>query len=174
MKDTFICRKCNEHNSTNAKFCSNCGYELNGKKIFTKKQKNNMAFVIAFFLVCFIVKLIFFNAPAVDKELLQTASEMNKMCPVMVDSETRLDNTSVKPGKVFQYNYTLVNMSKDNVDTVELKNILEPGIINSLKSSPDMQYQRDHNVTLNYSYKDKNGFHLFVITVPADRYKQKL
>ncbi|MDR2126829.1 MAG: zinc ribbon domain-containing protein [Prevotellaceae bacterium] len=169
---TDSCKKCGKQNAAGAKFCSNCGSEISGKKkLFEKNKKGNLLFVIAFFTASLIVKLCFFNSPAIDKELLRMSNEMNKLCPIMVDRDTRLDNTTAKPNGVFQYNYTLVNDDKDNVDTLALKNIAEPNIANSLKSSPDMQYQRDHNVTLNYSYRDKNGNHLFMISIPADRYK---
>ncbi|MDR0755273.1 MAG: zinc ribbon domain-containing protein [Prevotellaceae bacterium] len=171
MKNTVTCKKCNAQSTADAKFCSNCGYEFNSKKIFNKNKKNGITFVIAFFSIYFIVKLLFFNAPSINRELLQIADEMNKMCPVMINRDTRLDNTIVKPDNVFQYNYTLVNMSKDNVDTAELKSIFEPNIVNSLKGSPEMQYQRNNNVTLNYSYKDKNGYQLFILSISADRYK---
>ncbi|MDR2652119.1 MAG: zinc-ribbon domain-containing protein [Prevotellaceae bacterium] len=170
MENTVVsCKKCGMQNTADAKFCNNCGYKFNnGKKSF---DKNKIAIVIAFFITSLIVKLLFFNTPAINKELLRMSNEMNKMCPVMIDRDTRLDNTITMPNNVFQYNYTLINMNKDDIDTLALKNIAEPNIVNSLKNSPDMQYQRDHDVTLNYSYKDKNGFYLFMISISADRYK---
>jgi len=45
----------------------------------------------------------YFRKPSIDKNLMEIASELNKTCPVMVDSLTRLDNTVALPNKVFQY-----------------------------------------------------------------------
>ena len=53
-----------------------------------------------------------FKPPTFDKQMMKTASEINKSCPIMVDAETRLDNTVALPNKTIQYNYTLVNIEK--------------------------------------------------------------
>lgn len=89
----------------------------------------------------------------------------------MVDSETRLDNTSVMPNNTFQYNYTLINVDKSMIDTIEFKKILEPTILNAIKTNPETAYQRDHNVTIKYCYKDKAGNYLCTILMSPDQYK---
>ena len=48
--------------------------------------------------------------------MMAAASELNKSCPMMVDQDTRLDNAIALPENVFQYNYTLVNLTKDELD----------------------------------------------------------
>lgn len=80
-----------------------------------------------------------FREPAFDKALVESASEINKSCPIMIDNATRLDNTIALPDKVFQYNYTLVSMNKDSINIDEFKSYLEPTIIEFVKTNPNMQ-----------------------------------
>jgi hypothetical protein len=109
--------------------------------------------------------------PAFDKSLMEIASELNKTCPVMVDSLTRLDNAIALPGKVFQYNYSLMSGTKDYIDTEGLKAFLSPRIFNDVKTNPGMKFIRDNKVTVNYSYKDLNGEFLFLIAVKPEDYQ---
>lgn len=112
------------------------------------------------------------RGPVYDKVMMEYASELNKNCPIMIDNATRFDNATPLPGKIFQYNYTLVSMVKDSLNIDELKKYLEPSVINFVKSNPEMKTVRDNNVTINYSYRDKAGIFLFTISVSPDLYKQ--
>ncbi len=112
-----------------------------------------------------------FRKPAFDKALMEAASELNKSCPIMIDNATRLDNAIAMPGNVFQYNHTLISMAKDSTNIDELKDYLEPTITNFVKTNPDMQTMRDHDVTVNYYYKDMQGVYLFTISVKPEQYK---
>jgi hypothetical protein len=114
--------------------------------------------------------LKFFRKPMIDKTLMETANELNKSCPLMVDNITRLDNTIALPDKVFQYNYTVVNVVKDSIKTDDLKLYLQPRILNEVRTNPAMKFVRDNHVTVNYSYKDKIGVFLFDITVKPEQY----
>jgi len=67
----------------------------------------------------------FFKSPSFEQVMLQAANEMNKSCPTMIDSETRLDSATVILPKIFQYNYTLINYEKEELDILELENMLE-------------------------------------------------
>ena len=113
-----------------------------------------------------------FKDPNLNQELMAVASEINKSCPFMADKETRLDNAVVMKGNTLQYNYTLVNMVKDSINIEKIKTYLEPNIINTVKSNPELKIFRDNKVTLNYSYKDKTGIYLFTISVKPDQYQE--
>jgi len=128
-----------------------------------------ITFIVAYLAAYFLVEQL--RTPNLDKVMMKTASMINESCPIMVDSETRLDNAIALPSMVFQYNYTLVNMEKETVDTIMLKNYLEPNIINFVRTNPDMKFQRDNKVTINYYYKDKNGNYLFTISVTPEQYE---
>ena len=118
-----------------------------------------------------LVQKFIFSPPGYDKQLMYAASELNKSCPFMVDESTRLDNAVAMPGKVFQYNYTLLQVSKEELDIDTLKKYLEPDVINSVRTSPDLKPFRDNEVTMSYSYKDKAGVFVYKFSVTPDMYK---
>ena len=115
------------------------------------------------------IKQVFIK-PILNQAMVEYADELNKTCPFTVDEATQLDNVIVLPDNVFQYNYTLAFM-KDSVNTDELKNYLEPRILNNIKTQPEMKIIRDNQVTLNYNYRDRTGAHLLTISVKPEQYK---
>jgi hypothetical protein len=137
-----------------------------------KKRKNIQSILgmITGGLTLVLVQQFFFKAPTYDQVMMKAASEINKSCPMMVDQETRLDNTVALPENIFQYNYTLVNMEKAATDIGEMENNLRPILINGVKTNPDMKINRDNKTTMGYYYKDKNGEFLFKILVTPDLY----
>lgn len=113
----------------------------------------------------------FIQKGSFDKQLTEAASEVNKSCPMMVDEETRLDNAVSLPDKVFQYNYTLINLAKEDVDTTEAHKLLDKGIIDNVKTNPDLASFRDNKVTLVYNYKDKNQDYMLSLKIVPEMYK---
>ena len=92
-----------------------------------------------------------------DRMLVQTASEMNKTLPMMMDSETRLDTIIPGPGNRLTYLFTLVKQDKGTLDAAVLQNKLRPQIVANYKTSDQMKAFRTANVEMHYQYKDKNG-----------------
>ena len=90
----------------------------------------------------------------------------------MVDSDTRLDNAVALPDNVFQYNYTVINYVKEELDIEKLKNTVSPGILNNIKTNPGLKNLRDNKVTMSYLYKDKEGVFLFSLEYKYDDYKE--
>lgn len=182
-----ICTNCSTENLPSSKYCSACGHQLpkSDEAIIqensfepksktsntTKKILGAVAGVVSFFLAYYGVQQLFFSKPTFNNTMMEVASELNKTCPIMVDSETRLDNAVALPNNVFQYNYTLINMDKAQVDTIQVKSYLEPVIKTQVKTNPQMKFQRDNKTTLNYYYKDKKGDYLFSITVAPKDYE---
>jgi mannitol-specific phosphotransferase system IIBC component len=137
------------------------------------KKKFNIQVIVGIIttaIVSIIVQQYFFKTPSYDEAIKKAATEINKTCPLMVDTETRLDSVEAF-GRTLQYNYTLVNMEKVSVDTTDLKNFLEPTILNNIKTSPELKYYRDCNATLAYLYLDKNKQRMLKISITPDRYK---
>ena len=89
----------------------------------------------------------------------------------MVDQETRLDNAIALPENSLQYNYTLVNIESTEVNPDTVKKYIEPGIINLVKSSPDMKIYRDNKTTIIYNYRDKNGAFILKLAVTPEMYQ---
>lgn len=181
------CKNCRTENNINNKYCSNCGYALpvNDRRDFNenvpvqkKAPKTNstnllktIISVIAVGLVSMAVQHFFFKPPSLDKELMAAANEISKACPIIVDQDIRLDNAIALPDNSFQYNFSLINYhaSELNVDT--LRKYIEPGIINRVKSMPELKPFRDNKTTMIYSYSDKVGVFVFKIAVKPDMYE---
>jgi hypothetical protein len=139
----------------------------------SNKNKKILGTIVGFALGYFAVQQIFFKTPPFDEVLMQSASELNKSCPMMVDGETRLDSATVFPGNAFQYNYTLVNLEKEEINPDTIRKYLEPGIINNVKTNRQMKIFRDHKTTIDYSYKDKNGVFVLKMSVTPDKYADR-
>lgn len=196
--DKVICTHCKTENISKAKYCIECGFEL--PKIIkevvpevqtTVKPKKKRKYVSLLVIISLIVitlsvlgyftyqKLLENKVFATIENVINTAknplqliaNEMNKSCPMMVDEETRLDKVTLPSKTVFQYNYTLINYEKTEIDTVKIKSSLEQNIIRLTKTNPQMQYQRENNVTMNYIYNDKNGDYLMSIIITPELYK---
>ena len=61
-----------------------------------EKKKTNIQTIVGLVAgaaTLVLVQQFFFKAPSYDEQMMQAASEINKSCPIMVDQETRLDNT---------------------------------------------------------------------------------
>jgi len=150
----------------------NLSKTMTGKTLPDKKKHISTLISAAVgLLVMVLIQQYVFKTSSYDKQLMQAANEINKSCPVMVDHETRLDNAIALPDNVFQYNYTLVNLEKKDINIPEIKNYLKPKILNTIKTNPDLKFFRDHKTTMSYSYNDKNGIYLFKLTFTADQYK---
>lgn len=146
--------------------------EQTDSKSKMKMTIGSIAGMLAFGLMYFMVQQLFFKPVSFDKAMMETASEINKACPVMIDQETRLDNAIALPGNVFQYNYTLVNMEKSEVNLDTVKKYVEPGLIDNVKTNPDLKIFRDNKVTMAYDYKDRNGEFVLRISVTPDLYAE--
>lgn len=177
------CEKCNKLNSNLSKFCSQCGYDLPKEKVVNisnirisdKKYKSKIlpiiVGIIAFGITFFAIQKLLKNPQTFDKAMMEAASEINNSCPIMVDNDTRLDNTVAMSNNVFQYNYTLVNLEKSEINLEELRNFIEPNVVNNLKTNPDMKAFKENKVTMVYNYKDKNGEFILKINVTPEKYE---
>ena len=165
-----ICSKCEAENDSNSKYCSNCGYELSSNKkenitpeikketVSKPEKKFNLKTFLGFivgFVVMFFATQTLFN-PSIDKQLTETAKEMNKSCPMRVDEYTTLKSVVALPDKTIQYNYIL-DIPKAEVKLDTVKKYVFPGVLQNVKNSPEMKPFRDNKVTVNYHYTDKNG-----------------
>lgn len=103
-----------------------------------------------------------------DKMLLKLSSQMNENLPMMVDKETRLDNTMGLNGEI-RYMYTLVNMTIEELDVKMAHDLLKDQIVNSFCTTEEMQGFIKNDITASYHYYDKNKkFVTKVIVTPAE------
>jgi len=112
----------------------------------------------------------------IDEELKEAAVSMSKLMPQVFNEGIRLDSVSAQPGKIFKYNYTLVDDVKENVTDAEIegfKKEAKEGALDVVKTSPDMKEFRDNDVTLKYVYYDKNGKPLADFSIDPGEYKER-
>lgn len=89
----------------------------------------------------------------------------------MIDAETRLDKVIASVDNSLQFNYTLIYRDKDSIAIGNLKNFMEPVILNKIKTSPSLSKYLNKNLTWIYSYNDKNGDLIFKITYTPEQFK---
>ncbi|WP_163717458.1 hypothetical protein [Mangrovibacterium lignilyticum] len=137
-----------------------------------KKRISQIVGTAVAVIVMVVLQQTVFKAPGFDKVLMQTAQEMNKNCPFMVDAETRLDNAVAAPGKRLEYNYTLINTDKDSIDIESFTDYLQPILVNNVKTHPDMASFRDNHIIMDYNYKDRNGIFITKISITPELYQE--
>lgn len=116
--------------------------------------------------------LINFNGqPTIDKQLKEGAIELNRICPKMIDKETRLDSANSLQEKTFTYYYTLINRTQKELDTGALRRSMTPQLIQNIRTNELMQWMRENLVAMVYCYSDKNGVKLLDIHVTPNDYK---
>jgi hypothetical protein len=164
-----ICTNCKTENSITAKYCSICGFKLaeieisNTTASLKKEEKRKpkfdfktiLGFIVGFVVMFFVAKTLF--SPTFDKQLVNLANEMNKVCPMILDKHTTLQNVVASPDNTIVYNYVLTDLTKEEVkfDFIE-KNVF-PNLLENVKTNPEMKLFRDNKVILIYYYSDKNG-----------------
>lgn len=104
-------------------------------------------------------------------EFLKNVSmDVNKNCPIQVDSIIKLENTVAHPIATFRYNYTL-KYDTVRYDIHEFEKSLRITTLNSIKTNPDAKMFKDMQATLEYNYSDTLGNFLFRIIIKPEDYK---
>lgn len=152
-------------------------FSLNNLIFSIQSQKSSiMKNLIVLSLSSFLLLISCNKEKTIDDELKEAAISMNKLTPQILNDGIRLDSVSAEPNKVFKYNYTLTQDVKENVTEEEIntfKKEAKEGAVNAIKTSADMKEFRDNDVTLKYSYYDKNGKPTADFTVTSSEYKKK-
>jgi hypothetical protein len=108
------------------------------------------------------------------KMLKKFASEINKTMPIVVESGLRCENVNALLGRKFQYNFTLTNLLKEEVDTSMIKNFIvksKPILTNAIRTDPTMELFRQQKVILIYTYRDKYANYLYNISIKPEDYQ---
>ena len=80
-----------------------------------------LGFFLAISITAELLKVIF-QGPSINEQLMDTAKEINKHCPIMVDSLTRLDNSIATLDNKLQFNYTFINKRGSHA-TFEIRSV---------------------------------------------------
>ena len=185
----IICSNCATENEKTSKYCSVCGYKISSSEIETKSEekitelkgktkrkldiKTILGFVLGFFVMFYFSQYFFNPSIDIDKELAKVSSEINKNCPLIIDQYLTLDNTTTYPNKTLQYNYSIVEYEKSEINLDTVKKYVFGGVLENIKNNPDMKTLKDNKVTFNYYYKDKNGKFVTKYIVTPEMYEEK-
>jgi len=104
-----------------------------------------------------------------EKAMVKMSESLNKQLPKIIDNETRLDKTSVGPGKRFSYAYTLINYRSSEINRDDLKQNLGAKIRDAACAEKKLQVFFKKGITIFYSYSGNDGVLAFEIPVgPSD------
>ena len=71
---------------------------------------------------------------------------------------------------LFRYDYTLVNYEVGEIDAAGLASYLKPRIRNNERMNPEMKIQRDHQVTMVFYYRDREGVFVTQVMLTPEEY----
>ena len=133
------------------------------KKIIIQGIIFAISFAIAFFGANYFFSK---NKETPNEMLVKASKKMNQSMPKMVDSETRLDSTSVETS-ILKYHYTLINTVKDSsdMDFDFIKLTMTKKAQVNLDTNAAMKEYRENDVSLQYIFNDKNQNEVFEYTV---------
>ena len=120
---------------------------------------------VLFFIACESNPPVSKRVEAVLKDM---AEQVNKYCPMRVDSIIRLESTYAV-NTTFRYNYTLKFDTVKN-DLQRFKKDLRVTTLNSLKTSPDAKILRGLYATVVYHFSDTSGNYLFEMVMLPKEY----
>jgi hypothetical protein len=129
-------------------------------------QKKINAFFILFFSIVFVQCN---TSQKIDNKAIEVVNKFNKKCPMMIDSETRMDGIDVKNNSIV-YKFTLINLKLENVDTSTFNKNLRPGIINSIKENKDLDELKRINSVFEYYYKDLENKFIYSFKINPEDY----
>jgi hypothetical protein len=103
--------------------------------------------------------------------LVNDINESNKDLPRMIDLGTRADDIIALPNyNTIRYLYTLVNTSKNEIDTNKLDNLYY-NILNNIKTNSDLKIFKDKKMIFEYLYNDKYGDEIINFRFEYEDYK---
>lgn len=125
--------------------------------------------VILFFAGC-IVFVSCENSIKEEASIEAEVARINKNCPKMLDEETRLEKVVfTKPSRIV-YNYSLVNLQKENVDTTEFRRALWPGILSTIRVDKSMEDLRENRIHFEYRYYDRSKELIYIFKIAPENY----
>src|SRR4051812_6181547 len=115
-----------------------------------------VGFLLAISITAELLKVVF-QAPSINKQLMDTAKEINRHCPIMIDSLTRLDNSVATADNKLQFNYTFIKSDRIDIDTSILKTSMLISFVNKLKTDPKFKDFKKYDIPISASFYDSSG-----------------
>ena len=102
--------------------------------------------------------------------LKSVSTDINKKCPIQVDSILKLENTVALPVATFRYNYIL-KYDTVKYDIREFEKSLRITTLNMARTNPDSKVFKDLYATLEYNFSDTLGNYLFRLVFKPEEYR---
>ncbi|WEK37189.1 MAG: hypothetical protein P0Y53_06725 [Candidatus Pseudobacter hemicellulosilyticus] len=137
-------------------------------QLVPKKKKSIVLRIVIFLVACAVIKeglTIIFSPAPVSQQLDKVASNINKRCPLVVDSMITLTNCVATSDYRLHYNYQLTTLYKEDVDTVSMIFSARENMINILKTDPNLAVFKKHDISVSASYYDKTGVYVCGVAV---------
>ena len=131
-----------------------------------------VSFCLAFFITSKMVTKCTSNGKDNLSFMTELCKEASHNPSIMIDQETRLDSVCIIDGKSFCYNYTLINLSKDDLDCNSIASNVDPIVRNNALTMKGTEIFRKRAIPLTYRYFDKNGELVHSIYVSETEYKE--
>ena len=111
---------------------------------------------------------------ALHKELVKRAAELNQSTPVALDQYTRFDSVGVTKDNVFQYYYTITNIDNPNQLILLHKEEMLQQMDKMYAADRSLQFFVINSVTMEYIYRDTEQNVIDIITIEAEKYKNRI
>jgi hypothetical protein len=136
------------------------------------RKKGLLGILAALMLMGIFAFKFFFNDPdeKINKEIAEGVKLINKSVPVIIDSLYRLDFAAALPERILQFNYTILNVEKSEIDTSHLKSTAKELMIENLKSNPKVALFREYGIRIQSIYKDESGDQICKVEIMPEEY----
>ena len=118
-----------------------------------------------------VMRLMGGGSVGAEQALIDASNQMNATCPLVIDEATRLDSTAAGPGKRFTYLYTITSDDLESIIDPTFLADMRLNLTNSIRTSSDMKYMREQEVTLVYIYRNEDGEELARLEFGPEDYK---
>ncbi|HSC55288.1 MAG TPA: hypothetical protein VLC98_16770 [Phnomibacter sp.] len=144
----------------------------------TKKKTPLWAKIAVFLVLCSLFSELLrmiYRQPTLNEELIQLTQEINAKCPLIIDSTTRLDNTTVLAENKLLYNYTILQPAEASVkaDTAAFQHLVKESQINKIQTNPrfsTLKKEKDLGFIANW-YDEQGKYICGLIITPEDYLK---
>ena len=126
--------------------------------------------IIIFAFLSAVLKMAFYQRPTtLNDDLIKAANGSISMLQLLLIA-TRFDYANALSGNVFQYNYTIMNVNTDDVDTIRLKAVGKELMLQRIKENPKSSFIKENNVEIQLRYSDENAKYIASISIFPNEY----
>lgn len=126
--------------------------------------------IIVVMVLIGVAQYYFVKEKPASNELTALVTKYNAACPLMISDDIRMESVNQLPDNTVQYDFTLVRVLKNNIDTATLKRSVEKEILATSKTNPSLEAFRDNDSTVIYHYMDSNQENLFIVALTPEMY----